>query len=922
MIPSSSRHETKNYRDAHLLFFDLAFVREANVAARDLSDEEIWDRLLDPHNAAPFRPNAIFDVAYYTEKNGDRLSFEMRNPLLHYLLEGEQAGLDPNPYFDLSFYALHTGVGTAKYGSLIEHALAQMDGVLPAFHPFVDAEFCFKDTGAADLKSFYEGLFLGRLNPFKPHPLFDSIFLMGCAPMQLREAFDYYWNAEEDVSTHPLFDIAYYKSQCPDGHLIGHSVYHYLISNTPSSPHPLFDAQYYSRQFLGLKNTPVDSLFEHYLTHGKDQEIDPSPFFDTIFYRAQSGNKSATLQDYVVGGFEKYAPHPLVQKPMERLLRRSHSAPQAGESPNLDWPKDLPMAATPEFDSAIYENQTESKKAPFELRRDYLENGYLKGGKPNNLLAWNYISAQLPDADTCPEAVIPSYFRSGLQNRSRVIFAFQSLDDTPEMRTWLALLESQITHPDLEIIVVTLCHGALTHAFSQVSHIWYLGADSDEDATLEALMRSGERMRDLLQGNPPEACFVQVSRSTDLALVLAHLDYPVAGFYDTEVGQVARKTISVLEQLRNGVFVTSEQEKLSLKAQGMSADRIHVGLYGNILPEIPITYREAVRKEVRARLGIRDDEVLIVSDGGLDLEGGVDVFGAVLAQLATHENSSEGLRFLWHGQGVTHANSPLFYAKHFLRSVGAEGKFIHAEEGSLVEFLCASDIYLNVRRAGEGARGFELAKAVGLAIVSLRKYSEFVDSGGDTGVIYADAFDFNSAVSALSELVADVGSRSEIGANIRAIATSEKTVGRSINKVNAALEKEYPDFTRFIHAEQKIEKTALVLMSPEDGRAFPTGEIDVASSRLDSNIHGALTSRGFERATIVTETRGMRHSKLVGFNYVLCFLSGTSKDIQDIYRFGRFFDEIIVGDMQAIREVEKLNPLISQKMKVAEFGDV
>jgi hypothetical protein len=74
-----------------------------------------------------------------------------------------------------------------------------------------------------------------------------------------------------------------------------------------------------------------------------------------------------------------------------------------------------------------------------------------------------------------------------------------------------------------------------------------------------------------------------------------------------------------------------------------------------------------------------------------------------------------------------------------------------------------------------------------------------------------------------------------------------------------------------------------------------------------------------EHVTVVTDIKKLTESFVDKFSRCLCFFSGTSREIQDIYRVGLYFDEIFVENEQVVEEIEKMNPRIARKLQVVEF---
>lgn len=88
------------------------------------------------------------------------------------------------------------------------------------------------------------------------------------------------------VSTHPLFDGAYYAAKNPDVAQAGvNPLLPYLVNGDREGrdPHPLFSARYYQATY-NFKTRYVASL-EHYLKQGARNGLKPDLSFDYGLYR-------------------------------------------------------------------------------------------------------------------------------------------------------------------------------------------------------------------------------------------------------------------------------------------------------------------------------------------------------------------------------------------------------------------------------------------------------------------------------------------------------------------------------------------------------------------------------------------------------------------------------------------------------------
>ncbi|RYG05098.1 MAG: hypothetical protein EON94_00775, partial [Caulobacteraceae bacterium] len=82
---------------------------------------------------ASVNPKALFDQAWYLEKNTDLIGSRWA-PLAHYLVAGDKEGRDPHPLFDLKDYRSRHAVKIAATGlSALQHFVHK--GAIEGFDP-------------------------------------------------------------------------------------------------------------------------------------------------------------------------------------------------------------------------------------------------------------------------------------------------------------------------------------------------------------------------------------------------------------------------------------------------------------------------------------------------------------------------------------------------------------------------------------------------------------------------------------------------------------------------------------------------------------------------------------------------------------------------------------------------------------------
>lgn len=204
-----------------------------------------------------------FDPAYYA---GCYPEFAVQGTDLfaHFKDFGWKAGLNPNAFFSTKLY-LAASPDVKRAGiDPFEHFITSPLNSRPYASPVFDPEFY--SVGNANDQSL------------------DSLV-------------NHYWEEGRELgrSPHPLFDVAYYRSQIRTefGHITDY-LEHYLEIGWRNgfSPHPLFDPDYYSSQLdeAGKLVAPLS----HYLERGWKEGLSPHPLFDPDYY---VGNSAEPIND-------------------------------------------------------------------------------------------------------------------------------------------------------------------------------------------------------------------------------------------------------------------------------------------------------------------------------------------------------------------------------------------------------------------------------------------------------------------------------------------------------------------------------------------------------------------------------------------------------------------------------------------------
>ncbi len=773
-------------------FFNLDFVRSQYPMLKEKSDTAIIRDILDPDNTSPYDPNLLFDGSFYKRNLGSGTS--LRNPVLHFLTEGANQGLSSNLCFDPLYYLTQVPGPPMSVMAALKDALSRLDGkgTLPAFHPFINEEYIRLQHNPGEPSDFYLRLFRGNYFISKSAPLVDIAYFGHSVQKEFdsfAEAFGHYWQAEEDLSTHVLFELDYYRSQLPDEERVRRAVYHYLVSDHPLSPQPLFDPGFYLASTRKLLGESPRRPFEHFLTKGQAAGLTPSPLFDVDFYRRQTHCGPDALQHYLEGGHRSTEAHPMVRFAEARLLSNAALDPNRSTLSRLaESSPELPLSVTPEFDPSYWKPKS-GKALPadaseIELRDHYLKQGYPAGLCPNWLLSASYIAKQAELEDKKNVNSIQHYFSQGWHRRVGVMIALHSFQDTPGNRTWLEILRGQVDVTDLEVIVVAQSPGPLSKEFRDCAHVWQVPKPTENKSHSEQLEISITRLNETLQANPPAVVFVEGESDWLLAMNLKVFDAPKVLFGGPKLLQAEHEDVEQINTAANLVWSLAGPVSDHLKRLFDTSNiQVREGYY-------PGANARAI---TRSRLGVGSDAILVVGSGPLDIANGVDLFGAIAARYYTASGTKPDLCFAWQGSGPTHPNTPAFYARYAVDIAAGPGKLHILTDIDTRSVLAAADIFLQTRRHHSDFDASDDARAMGVPVLRM---SDTLDSDTQTFAPY----DLDDAVSALAFLVenlkppsifrtgalADTSNNSDLSKFVRSFNECTQSLGVDVKFVEPA----------------------------------------------------------------------------------------------------------------------------------------
>ncbi len=177
------------------------------------------------------------------------------------------APFDPNCLFDDAYYRTQLGESAVrKCQNPVIHYFCE--GAAESISPnmFFDVDFFHRSAGSVAKKTETIVVtavknFNGKLAPL--HPFVDQAFIR---------------DRQNDVSSQAFYEALFRGKLMSD------------------SPHPLFDAEFYIDRAREAFGSTPQRPFEHFVTTGQILGLNPSPFFDVAYVRAETGYGDALNQ--------------------------------------------------------------------------------------------------------------------------------------------------------------------------------------------------------------------------------------------------------------------------------------------------------------------------------------------------------------------------------------------------------------------------------------------------------------------------------------------------------------------------------------------------------------------------------------------------------------------------------------------------
>lgn len=268
--------------DQLAMVFDIDWYR-AQGGAGDLGDylQRGWEQGFDPH--------PLFRTRWYLATYPDVAAMRIC-PLVHYLSCGWAEGRDPAPAFcGWWYHATNADIDRSlnPWVHWVVHGAAEGRAPSPLFDP---RAYCQSASGVALGDAYRHYHAEGWSQGFNPHPLFDTRWYAAAYPGAApgTDPLDHYlaggWR--EGHWPNPLCNPLWYHHQYPDSQWLEPLSHHDWVGRQHGYRlTPLFDERFY-RLINPVLNREDDAL-AHYLRVGWRHDLDPNPFFDGVWYRAQ-----------------------------------------------------------------------------------------------------------------------------------------------------------------------------------------------------------------------------------------------------------------------------------------------------------------------------------------------------------------------------------------------------------------------------------------------------------------------------------------------------------------------------------------------------------------------------------------------------------------------------------------------------------
>lgn len=859
-------------------------------------------------------PHPLFDSSYYRAQiNARKGAIPLNlNPLLDYVLHGNDDGFDPHPLFHTVYYYLQRPDIASAEVTALDHYLrfGWKEGTKP--HPLLDFEF-YKDQGGE----------CGNGNPI----------------------FDLVNRPTRTASTHPLFDLAYFRRQVEIRKLpesTNHPTIHYLTEAHLSgvSPHPLLDTNFYSRNCLSYSQAEGDPM-SHYLAYGFREFANPHPMFDTHWYQQRHLHGQRQLMS-----------------PLEHYVRH--------------WRDDPNLAPCWGFDSAHY----------LRMRPGCLTSNVTP---PAHFYSYMNLPLLVPEETVtyvggeherlCKKyAQHPSLWRNKSPLRFIIVVHEATRSGAPLII--LRVLKTISERLGAECFTLLQSGGELSEEFAKYSHVIDLAALRDSHGItnfslhISAIARPG---RTIALCNSAECASIGVLLSS-LGIPTISLVHEFTSLYpETIVSKLCESSEAI-------VFPSQAVKNDAISHYGSHCKRIHsaaVLYHGLVHPQILLQDRASSRQLVVDELEIEADSFIVLGSGQIQNRKGIDLF-ILAAKEFCRRFLNRNVTFVWIGSPSVHEPWLEDWLNQDIARAGLSTRVrLLGGRKDPSRYHGAANAFLMLSRLDPFPLVVIEAMAAGTPVITFDEVTGAAELVRGKGGFVVPFLDINAVVHKLDQLFTNPALQTEIGETARSHITANHNfddyvrdiLALSIGRIGRSqLETLSPSRqrTRELGIEFKVRGHKIVFTTPDNSLSG----VNVAISKLSCG----LRERGWDVTVVVTRrphlnsyyvpTAGDQVQLALGFEDSvpdqLCSLqqlviqqspaivvlgydrqtnviaSALGDDIgvvgwahcdsqdyyEEIYRLGRYCNKIVAVSSRVAKTIAEINPALESRVELIPCSSV
>ncbi len=550
-------------------------------------------------------PPALFDSEWYLSQVPDALE-AAGGVYDHYAAIGWRVGFSPTPLFATQWYlAQNPDVQQAGIDPLLHYVkLGWREGRDP--NSLFDTDWyldTYPDVRQVGVEPLHHYLTIGWHEDRDPSPIFDT---------------GWYLTAYPDVARSDINPLWHFLSQ---GHREEHSIkgtqtqtFQAQEAVTPlkvaESTHsvetladvtPLFDEQWYTRMYQDVAQSGIKPL-THYLTVGWREGRRPNPIFDPKWY-------FQTYPEVALAGIE----------PLTYYLTVGW---KKGHNPSEDFDADSYLQTYPDL-----------AKAGVQPLIHYLAAGKREG-------------RQIKRPEVAKSLTLREYQKNSrlthISSGETVLVLGQDAYRAGSQILLLSLIEWLVYHTTLTVRLVLMRGGPLLADYQQLCDTLVLSGSAvgNEDSW-------GAIMRDFAGPNVATV-YVNSVASVDMIQAAASLKKPILWHIHELKLNIERYCsdgllLATLPQIAHIIACSDAVASCLRDDYGVSSELITT-VTSFIYPTIPDEYRV---RQLRQRLKLDDNTLVILGCGSVEWRKGSDLFVQVAAELRSRQ--IDGFQFIWIG---------------------------------------------------------------------------------------------------------------------------------------------------------------------------------------------------------------------------------------------------------------------------------